>query len=197
VFLHHGEANAQPDKFAALMSAVVGRAPGSDAELLEVVYKELRAIAGSHMRGLRADQTLQPTALVHEAFIKMVAGRETAWESRAHFIAVAAKAMRQILIDHARAKRAEKRGGDAQRLTLSGVMLSDSDSDYDALDVDAALTKLASVDVRQARIVELRFFAGLKVPEVALVMDVSERTVELDWRMARAWLRRELKGDAS
>lgn len=178
---------------SALLSAVVGGEPGADAELLRVFYSELRAIAGAFFKDQKQGHTLQPTALVHEAFMKLSGGRSASWESRAHFIAVAARAMRQVLIDHARHKRAEKRGGHAERVTLSGLMSDDAPVTLDALDVDRVLHRLAEIDSRQARVVEMRFFADLKTREIAQVLGVSERTVELDWRLARAWLRRALE----
>lgn len=182
-----------PDEVSALIDSVAQGKSGAEAALLEAVYRDLRAIAGALFDNQPAQHTLEPTALVHEAYLKLLTGREIAWESRAHFIAVAAKAMRQILVDHARAKRAQKRGGGADRVTLSGVALDDEKTEFDTLDLDDALRRLGAIDERQAKIVELRFFAGMKVPEIALVLGVSDRTVELDWRMARAWLRRDLK----
>lgn len=176
----------------ALLLAVTGGQPGAEAALLALAYDELRMIAGALFKGERADHTLQPTALVHDAFVKLVRGREINWQSKAHFVAVAAKAMRQVLIDHARAKRAQKRSGKDQ-VTLSGVLLEDAPAEHDALDIHHQLERLAAVDPRQARVVEMRFFAGMASREIGLVLGVSERTVELDWRMARAWLRRELE----
>ena len=158
------------------------------------IYSELRAIAGVCFRGQGTDHTLQPTALVNEAFAKMMRKEPSQWESKSHFLGVAAKAMRHILIDHARKKRTERRGGNAGRVTLTGVMSSNGHEGFDALDVDEVLLKLERVDQRQARIVELRFFGGLNTAQIAEVLGVSPRTVELDWRFARAWLRRELAG---
>ncbi len=159
------------------------------------IYKELRAIAEVCFRGQNQGHTLQPTALVNEALAKMIRSDSKQWESKSHFLGVAAKAMRHILIDHARKKRTSKRGGEFGRVTLSGVMISNSQEGFDALDVDEALIKLERVDQRQARIVELRFFGGLYTMQIADVLGISPRTVELDWRFARAWLRRELIGD--
>ncbi|MGJ8637484.1 MAG: sigma-70 family RNA polymerase sigma factor [Phycisphaerales bacterium] len=159
------------------------------------IYKELRAIAEVCFRGQNQGHTLQPTALVNEALAKMIRSDSKQWESKSHFLGVAAKAMRHILIDHARKKRTSKRGGEFGRVTLSGVMISNSQEGFDALDVDEALIKLERVDQRQARIVELRFFGGLNTMQIADVLGISPRTVELDWRFARAWLRRELIGD--
>lgn len=178
---------------AALIDAVARGKAGAEAALLEAVYKDLRAIAGSMFGDQPQNHTLEPTALVHEAYLKLMTGRQVCWEGRTHFIAIAAKAMRQILVDHARAKRAQKRGGGSDRVTLTGLALDGSGEQFDALDLDESLRRLGEEDKRQARIVELRFFAGMKPAEIALVLGVSERTVELDWRLARAWLRRDLK----
>lgn len=181
----------------SLLSAVRGREqtaglPASP-ELLERAYKELRALAGSYFRAQRPDHTLQPTALVHEAFLKITSGRPSTWESQAHFVSVAAMAMRQILIDHARARLADKRGGGAARESLTDIAGSELIV-IDPLEFEDRLTRLAAVDARQARVVELRFFLGLSIPEAARVLGVSDKTVEMDWRFARAWLRRELGG---
>jgi RNA polymerase sigma-70 factor (ECF subfamily) len=178
--------------YTVLLRAASAGSEPDETSLREAVYAELRAIAGAYFREQRAEHTLQPTALVNEAFVRMIGSNTSALESRAHFLALAAKAMRHILIDHARRKRADKRGGGLDRVTLSGVLSSSGEQPYDAIDLDEALEKLAGIDERQARVVELRFFAGLKVAEVASMLGVSDRTVELDWRMARAWLRREL-----
>lgn len=160
--------------------------------MMEVAYRELRAIAASIMRGSNAHHTLQPTALVHEVYLKIVGNRAEPWEGTSHFIAVAARAMRQIVIDRARARHAEKRGGHAKREPLTGVLQIDA-AVPDIVEVHTHLTRLAEIDPRRASVVELRFFGGLSVPEVARVLSVSERTVELDWRSARAWLRQRLE----
>lgn len=178
--------------YARLLRSAGGGCEDDESALREAVYGELRAIAGAYFREQRAEHTLQPTALVNEAFVRLIGSDPSALESRAHFLALAAKAMRHILIDHARRKRADKRGGGMERVTLSGVLSSTAEQAYDAIDLDGALDRLAEIDERQARIVELRFFAGLKVTEAAALLGVSDRTVEMDWRMARAWLRREL-----
>jgi RNA polymerase sigma factor (TIGR02999 family) len=171
--------------------------------LLPLVYDELRARAMAHFRHQPPDHTLQPTALVHEAFMRMIdQTRPPTWNDRAHFCAVAATAMRQILIDHARAKNAEKRGGDRDRVGLEAIGDSGSAGHghgelepVDLLALDDALKGLAAIDQRQARIVELRFFAGLSVDEVAEALGVSPRTVDLDWKMAKAWLSRTLSAE--
>ncbi|MCG8403980.1 MAG: sigma-70 family RNA polymerase sigma factor [Phycisphaerales bacterium] len=161
------------------------------SELLPLVYQELRRVAAGYLRRERAGHTLQPTALVHEAYVKLVNQKEADWKNRAHFLAVAAEAMQRILIDHARKHRAAKRGADRQ-VTLD----VDSDvafkTDVDLLALDEALKKLGKLNERQSRVVELRFFGGMSVEEVAHVLAVSPRTVKGDWRFARAWLQREL-----
>jgi len=166
--------------------------------LLPLVYDELRARAAAHFRHQPLDHTLQPTALVHEVYLKMIDQTSPQWKDRAHFCAVAATAMRQILIDHARSRDALKRGGDWNELALDsngpGAMVSGGGElgELDVLALDEALQNLAKVDPRQARVVELRFFAGISVEEVAEVLGVSTRLVELDWKMAKAWLSRAL-----
>ncbi len=184
----------EQEAFLALLGGDYGRV---DPEAVNALYAELRAIAGVYFRDQSAGHTLQPTALVNEAVAKMIRSQDSTLESREHFVGIAAKAMRHILIDHARKKRADKRGGDAARVTLSGEMLADAGAAFDALDVDEALRKLAAIDERQARVVELRFFAGLSYEQVGEIIGVSKRTVEVDWRLARAWLRRELGSETS
>jgi RNA polymerase sigma factor (TIGR02999 family) len=180
----------EPSKHdVTLLLADVGRGdPAAAARLMELVYAELRALAGDYARRQRADHTLQPTALVHEAFLKLVDADEAAWNDRAHFFAVAATAMRQILTDHARAKRAQKRGGEWDKVTLSDVSTAGAKNAIDLIALDDALTELAAFDERKHRIVEMRFFGGLTVEEVARVVGVSTTTVESEWRAARAWL---------
>ena len=156
-----------------------------------VVYKELRALAGSYFRVQRPDHTLQPTALVNEAFVKLAGNPELAWASREHFFSIAAKAMREILADHAKRRRTLKRGSGWERVTLS-VLSDDESSIFDALELDEALDALRDVSERQVEIIELRYYGGLSVEESASVLGVSARTVELDSRMARAWLLRRL-----
>lgn len=160
-------------------------------QLLPMVYEELRAMAGSNMKRQASSHTLQPTALVHELYLKVLGARE-GFANRAHFMAVAATAMRQILTDHARRKRALKRGGDGRRQDIDPGELGGPVSAIDAVALDDALSKLASLDSRRHRVVELRFFGGLGVEEVADLLGVSRSTVEADWRSARAWLAVEL-----
>lgn len=163
--------------------------------LLPLVYPELRALAADHFRGQRPDHTLQPTALVHEVFIRLVGNTTIEWEGKSHFFAVAARAMRNVLADHARSRRTAKRGGDWERLTLSGVGGEGQDREYDALDIHEALEQLTEWNERLGKIVELRFFAGLNVEEAAHVLGVAERTVRREWRLARAWLLEHLDAD--
>lgn len=168
---------------------------GAGNRLMEAVYGELRRLASAYLAHQNAGHTLQPTALVHEAFIKLIDHDHSKWSGRAHFFAVAAKAMRHILVDHARARKADKRGGDWARVTLDAALMHVGDKGVDTLIVNEALEDLAKLDERQARIVELRFFGGLAVEEVAEVIGVSKSTVEAEWRMARAWLSKRL-GDS-
>jgi RNA polymerase sigma-70 factor, ECF subfamily len=167
-------------------------------ELLPLVYNELRALAASHFRAQRADHTLQPTALVHDAFLKMIHQPDGQYRNRSHFFAVAATAMRQILIDHARRKNADKRGGEMAKVSLEH--LSDNpqqEGQLDLLSLNDALLRLEQLDPRLHRVVELRFLGGLSVEDVAEVLDVSKSTVESDWRAARAWLSVELSNGRS
>lgn len=161
--------------------------------LLSEAYAELRRIAGAYMRRERPGQTLQPTALVHEAYVRL-ARQHPRFENRAHFCAIAARAMRQILVERARARHADKRGGGAIRITLDDQLGAAAPAaEVDLVAVDEALTRLAAIDQRQARIVELRFFAGLNVEETAAALELSPATVKRDWSVARAWLARELQ----
>jgi RNA polymerase sigma factor (TIGR02999 family) len=174
----------------------LGRLAGGDAAAAEglypAVYQELRGIAARWFRRSDRELTLQPTALVHEAYMHLVDQTHADWRNRSHFFAVAAMAMRQILIQHARKRGALKRGSDWGRITLSQAALVEDRKTVDLLDLDAALTELQQLHERQARVVELRFFGELSVDETAMVLGVSPRTVKLDWRMARAWLRSKL-----
>ena len=166
--------------------------------LLPVVYAELRQIAARSLKSERADHTLQPTALVHEAYLRMAGGRNVPWQNRAHVLGCAARVMRNILVDHARARRAGKRGGPDARVTLSEGLVSTDSRDVDLVALDDALTALAATDEQKCRIVELRFFGGLTEAETAEVLGVSERTVRRGWTLAKAWLRREmLRGEGA
>lgn len=164
------------------------------AELFPLVYAELRRLAAYYLQAERAGHTLQPTALVHEAFVKLVDRKRAGYSGRTHFFSAGAQAMRRILVDHARRRRRAKRGGDWKRVTLSGgeEAAAGALSAEQLLALDEALDKLAHLDERQARVVELRYFGGLTVAEVAEALGVSKRSVEAYWTHARAWLKREL-----
>jgi RNA polymerase sigma-70 factor, ECF subfamily len=162
--------------------------------LLPAVYDELRRQARRALRHERVGHTLQPTALVHEAYLRLVDQTRTQWESRSQFFAVAAQAMRRILVDHARTRGRAKRGGGETPVTLADAdSVCASRSGVDALALDEALTRFAALDPRKARLVELRFFAGLSIPESAAALGISEATAVREWAVARAWLRRELE----
>ncbi len=170
------------------VAVLTGGDVSAAARLMDVVYEELRALAGGYFRDRRGADTLQPTALVHEAFLRVAERTGAEYEDRSHFAAVCAVAMRGILADHARRRRASKRGGDWKRISLTGVATPVGGDVIDTLDLDEALTELAECSERQARIVEYRYFSGMTVDEVGRVLGVSRSTVEQDWRMARAWL---------
>lgn len=176
-----------------------GGAYGATAEeLLPQVYDRLKRLAGSYLKGERRDHTLSPTAVVHEAYLRLAEQRSVDWQGRTHFFAVGARMMRRVLVDHARGRQRVKRGGEWLRVTLDGgadlAWRSGGLEPEEILSLDAALARLEELDPRQARVVELRFFAGLKVDEAASVLDISTRTVEGEWAHAKAWLRRELGG---
>jgi RNA polymerase sigma factor (TIGR02999 family) len=164
------------------------------SELLPIVYQELRRVAAGYLRRERPGQTLQATALVHEAYLRLLREQQVSWQNRAHFCAIAANSMRQILVERARARHAAKRGGGQQRITLDEAVApaqgDDPGVDIDAL--DQALTRLAALDPQQARLVELRYFGGLTIEETAEVLGVSPATVKRSWVVAKAWLRKEL-----
>ena len=176
-----------------LVAAGRGDKSALDA-MLPLVYAELRRIADGYLRNERRDHTLQPTALVHEAYMRLVNQHSVDWRNRAQFIGVAAQMMRRILVNHAEGKKAEKRGGEREKITLDRAVGAFEEKNLDVIEVDLALARLAAVDERKARIVELRFFGGLTVDEIAEVLGVSKATVERDYTFARAWLYRELRG---
>lgn len=171
------------------------RSPDVSERLLALVYEELRRTANALMARERVGHTLQPTALVHEAYLRLVHQDEVMWTDRAHFLGIAARSMRQILVDHARVRSAEKRGGGLQRVTLDDGLLSDTDEELELLLLDDALEKLAQLDERASKVAEMRLFGGMTVDETAHALAVSKRTVDGDWQTARLWLSRELRGD--
>lgn len=165
-------------------------------DILPLIYDELRSLASNYLRRERSDHTLQPTALVHEAYIKLIDQTQVKWQNRAHFFGIAANIMRRILVDYARKHHAEKRGGDAEKMPLEEEILIVSEGkSAELLALDEALENLAKVDPQKSKIVELRYFGGLSVEETAEVLGVSEITVKRHWRMAKAWLYGQLAND--
>ena len=185
---------------AAQVTALLGRLTAGDssaaAEVVPLIYEELRRLAAHYMARERPEHTLQTTALVHEAYLRLVDHRQATWRNRAHFFGAAAQVMRRILVDHARARQAGKRRGDAPHLSLDETPALSGEPSDELVRLDEALSRLEKMDPRQSRVIELRFFAGLNVEETAEVMGISPKTVKRDWSVARAWLHRELRGGA-
>ena len=182
----------QPDATVAHLLDQAGKGDSAAlSRLLDVVYAELRSIASAQMRGERPDHTLQPTALVHEAYVRLLGSGSRSFEDRAHFVNAASRVMRRVLIDHARARSAAKRGNNL-RVTLDEGIAGGPEPAIDVLSLDDALNRLAAAEPRWAQVVELRFFGGLEVTEVAALLGISAATVKRDWQFARAWLAREL-----
>ncbi len=165
----------------------------SASRLMELIYPELKRIARSRLQYEREGHDLQPTDLVHEAYMRLVSHKDHTWESRAHFFAASANIMRRILVDHARSRNAQKRQGERASIPLDEAMALTEEQSADLLDLDLALTELEQLSSRQARVVELRYFAGLSVPEVASALGLNPRSVDRDWATARAWLRARLR----
>ena len=176
-----------------LLADVQDGRPSAAPQLFPLVYEELRRLARRQMRSERSDHTLQATALVHEAYFRLVNQPERTWQNRTHFIRIAAQVMRRMLIDYARARRADKREGGLKRVPLEEPLLLTEEQSGELLALNEALDRLAQVDPRQSRVVELRFFGGLTVEETAEALDMSPKTVKRDWSVARAWLHREVK----
>ncbi|HEY8561719.1 MAG TPA: sigma-70 family RNA polymerase sigma factor [Pyrinomonadaceae bacterium] len=160
--------------------------------LLPLIYDELRRVAANQLQRERADHTLQATALVHEAYLRLLEQREVDWQNRAHFFSIAAEMMRRILVNYAVQRGAQKRGDGAARIALEDAASFSDEKDFDLVSLDDALRRLAAYDETQARIVELRFFGGLTIEETAEVLDISDSTVKREWRMAKAWLKAKL-----
>jgi RNA polymerase sigma-70 factor (ECF subfamily) len=184
----------EPGDVTRLLHELTAGREGAIDDLMPLVYDELRRIAASHMRREGEGHTLQPTALVNEAYLKLVGQTRAHWDGRTHFLCVASSAMRRILVDHARGRLRQKRGAELQRVDIDDVLEQAAASDADVLELHEALERLAALDERQARVVELRFFGGLSVDEVAEALGVSRRTVEGEWTHAKAWLGLELRG---
>ncbi|GJM25100.1 MAG: DNA-directed RNA polymerase sigma-70 factor [Phycisphaerae bacterium] len=180
-------AESENDITQLLRAAASGERGDMDA-LMAAIYDDLRRLAVSHMSSERHDHTLQPTALVHEAYMKLVGQHSTDWADRLHFFSVASRIIRRILIDHARERRAQKRGGAADRLSMDAIDTPFEDRGIDLIALDEALKDLAQIDERQARIVELRFFGGCTIEEVAKLLEAGRRTIDRDWMAAKAWL---------
>jgi RNA polymerase sigma factor (TIGR02999 family) len=185
--------NTGPGEVTLLLAKMRHGSPDAEARLITLVYGELRRIAARYMRHERADHSLQPTALVHEAYLRLRKMNAIDWQSRCHFFAVSAHTMRQILVDHARAKRAGKRGLEWNQVSFEVDELpASAKSTIDIVELDEALGHLETFDQRQAKVVEMRFFGGLSEDEIGAELGISERTVKRDWRIAKAWLYHEL-----
>ncbi len=183
----------QPQTITQLLVKWSGGDKAALDELIPLVYETLRRLAINHLRRERAGHSLEPTALVHEAYVRLVDQRTSNWQNRAQFFGLAARLMRNILVDYARKRMATKRGGEQYRLSLSDADRFGNEPDVALMALNDALNELATVKPDHARIVELRFFGGLTIEETASVMNISHATVERDWAFARAWLRREMK----
>ena len=185
--------NATREEVTILLGQLAEGNDAAASKLIPIVYDELRRLAGGYMRRERIDHTLQPTALVHEAYLKLIEQRAVDWQGRAHFFGIAAQVMRRILIDHARGHIRDKRGGGAIPVPLDDALLFSPERSSELIKLDESLERLAKLDPRQSRIVELRFFGGLTVEETADMLGISAKTVKRDWSMARAWLHGEMK----
>lgn len=182
----------EPNQVTAILDDLQKGEPAAASRLLSVVYKELRRLAAHYMRNERSGQTIQPTELVHEAYLRLVGQERIEWQGRSHFFAVAATSMRRILVDRARRKLTEKHNGGGERIQLEDAPISSPQKSRDILALDDALKLLERLSPRQGRVVALRFFAGLEMEEIAKLEGVSLRTVKQDWHLARAWLHREI-----
>lgn len=189
-----------PQDVTAILQAWSDGDTQAPAKLMPLVYEELRRLARDYLRGERLDHTLQPTALVHEAFLRMVDQSSMKWQNRAHFYGLSAQLMRHILVDHARARVAAKRGGVAQKVPFDDAKFLSTDRPTDLIALDDALKGLAEIYPRKSQVVELKFFGGLSVEEIAEILQVTAKTVSRDWNFARLWLYREVaktQGDES
>jgi RNA polymerase sigma-70 factor (ECF subfamily) len=182
----------KPEEVTVLLKAMTAGDANAPEELLPIIYDDLRRLAGVYLSNERTDHTLQATALVHEAYIRLVDWQNVSWQNRAHFFAVAAQVMRRILVDHARRKKANKRDGFGHKLALDEAVSFPEKKDVDLVALDDALKLLEESDARQAKIVELRFFGGLTIEETAEALRISPATVKNEWAFAKAWLRIEL-----
>ncbi len=180
---------SEPDaNLTQLLRAAATGSRGDLDALLAAIYNDLKRVAANHLQAERPDHTLQPTALVHEAYLKLIDQRSTDWKDRVHFFSIASRVIRRILVDHARERLALKRGGDRGRVPLERLEVLVGEPRVDAAALDDALNELATIDERQAQIVELRFFGGLTIEEVAAALSMGARSVDREWRCAKAWL---------
>ncbi len=182
----------QPGEVTLLLAELQKGNKKAEEKLIPLVYGELRRLAAHYLRGERQGHTLQPTALVHEAYLRLTQMQDVNWQNRSHFFALAAQLMRRILVDHARANRAKKRGGSNEALSLDDAIVFSGPRSEQLIELDDALNRLAQRDSRQSRIVELRFFGGLSEEETGVLLGISTRTVKRDWRIAKAWLYQEM-----
>jgi len=187
-----GIMSSSPGEVTALLTQIHAGNKEAEERLIPLVYAELRRLAKHYLREERPDHTLQPTALVHEAYLRLTAMQQVDWQSRSHFFAISATVMRRILVDHARAQRAEKREGSREAVSLDESLLVSPSRSPDLVALDGALERLAKINPRRSSIVELRFFGGMSEEETAHVLGISARTVKRDWRVAKAWLYNEL-----
>lgn len=184
-----------PRNITQLLVAWNGGDKAALDQLIPIVYEELRRQASRYLRQERPGHTLQTTALIHEAYLRLVDQKSVQWQNRAHFFGIAAQLMRRILVDHARTRHRAKRGGSAVRVSLSDATAVTKDANLDLVELDQALNRLAEIDPQQSKIVELRFFSGLNVEETAAALNISPATVKRDWSVAKAWLHREISRD--
>lgn len=186
--------SARAGEVTALLAQVGSRGPAAIDRLMSILYDELRRIASRQLRKERPDHTLETTALVHEAYVKLVGLNRISWQNRAHFLAVASQAMRRVLVDHAVSRRAQKRGGVRRKVPLDDVAPGHAQPVETLVALDTALHRLEQIDPRLSRVVECRYFGGMSVEEAAEALQVSPATIKRDWSVARAWLNRELQG---
>jgi RNA polymerase sigma-70 factor (ECF subfamily) len=189
--------NSPPREVTALLLSWSDGDQDALARLMPLVYDELRRLALDHLRRERPDHTLQPTALVNEVYLRLVDQRSVSWQTRAQFFGLAARLMRHVLVDHARTRAAAKRGGGASKLSLDEARVAPEEVAAELVALDEALVRLAAVDERKGRVVEMRFFGGLSVEETAEALGVSDKTVMRDWRIAKLWLHRELSREGA
>lgn len=187
--------SASPDDLTGLLQQWSRGSRESEEQLFALVYRDLKRMAARRLSAERAGHTLQPTALVNEAYLRLAAQNNTRWRNRGHFFAMAAGMMRRILVDHARARHRHKRGGGAITISLDPRLGLHAETDLDVLAVDEALDRLGRIDAPKARVVELRFFGGLSIPETARALDCSTATIDRHWAAAKAWLFRELRSE--